>query len=476
VSPTCTPALQIGRYILFEELASGGMATVHYGRLMGPAGFSRTVAIKRMHPTFAKNPEFLSMFLDEARIAARVRHPNVVATLDVVTRAGEVLLVMDYIQGVSLSQAVRGLRSRGEGISSAIAASIMTQVLFGLHAAHEARSDDGMPLGVVHRDVSPQNILIGIDGVARVADFGIAKAVGRLQTTTEGQVKGKTAYMAPEQIRGRHVDRRADVHAAGVVFWEALTGQRLFTGDSGLAIMNEVLEKVVPPVSEVAPNVPKALDPIVARALSRDPESRFATAREMAVAIESATQVASTRETGEWLEWAAKDMLTRRAARVTEIESWSSANASMPLDLPVREPADAQGLTGTNHETDATPASKSTLPRRLALLLVAALVGVAALVALLARAGGPSGTSPRPDPSASAASTASDPPAVAASTALPVEASSPSPSATATAAPLVTKPGRPAQPARPSPATRPLDCKPPYTMDKAGNRHWKDGC
>src|SRR5580658_5040124 len=125
----------VGRYALCGDIASGGMATVHYGRLMGPAGFSRTVAIKRMHPTFAKNPEFLSMFLDEARIAARVRHPNVVATLDVVTRAGEVLLVMDYIQGVSLSQAVRGLRSRGEGISSAIAASIMTQVLFGLHAA-----------------------------------------------------------------------------------------------------------------------------------------------------------------------------------------------------------------------------------------------------------------------------------------------------------------------------------------------------
>jgi eukaryotic-like serine/threonine-protein kinase len=473
VSPTCIPALQIGRYILFEELASGGMATVHYGRLMGPAGFSRTVAIKRMHPTFAKNPEFLSMFLDEARIAARVRHPNVVATLDVVTRAGEVLLVMDYVQGVSLSQAIRGLRSRGEGISPAIAASIMTQVLFGLHAAHEARSDDGMPLGVVHRDVSPQNILIGIDGVARVADFGIAKAVGRLQTTTEGQIKGKTAYMAPEQIRGRHVDRRADVHAAGVVFWEALTGQRLFTGDSGLAVMNDVLEKVVPLVSEVASNVPEALDPIVARALSRDPQGRFATAREMAVAVESATQVASTRETGEWLEWAAKDMLTRRAARVTEIESWSSANASTPLDLPVHEPADGQGLTGTNHETDATPRSKST---RLALLLVAGLVGVVATVALLARGGGPSGTSPRPDPAASATSTASDPPSVSASTAPPVEASSPSSSATPTASPPVTKPWRQAQPSRPSPATRPLDCKPPYTMDKAGNRHWKDGC
>ena len=159
----------IGRYWIYDEIAAGGMATVHLGRLVGPAGFTRTVAIKRLHPQFAKDEEFSSMFLDEARIAARIRHPNALTALDVVTSKGELYIVMDYIHGESLGKLLRG-----GPVPLAIASAIVTQALLGLHAAHEAVDDLGEPLSIVHRDVSPQNVLVGVDGVARVVDFGIA--------------------------------------------------------------------------------------------------------------------------------------------------------------------------------------------------------------------------------------------------------------------------------------------------------------
>src|SRR5262245_51026591 len=169
----------IGRYALHGELASGGMATVHLGRLLGPVGFSRTVAIKRLHAQYAQDPEFVSMFLDEARLAARIRHPNVVPTLDVVATSGELFLVMEYVPGESLSRLARAARDRMERMPPRIVSAIMSGVLHGLHAAHEAKSERGEPLGIVHRDVSPQNVLVGTDGVARVLDFGVAKAAGR---------------------------------------------------------------------------------------------------------------------------------------------------------------------------------------------------------------------------------------------------------------------------------------------------------
>ena len=219
----------IGRYALYDQIAAGGMATVHFGRLHGPVGFSRLVAVKRLHPEFSRDREFVSMFIDEARHAARVRHPNVVQTLNVVDTEGELFVVMEYVQGESLARLLQAARTAGP-VPIPIACAIMCGVLNGLHAAHEATDTDGEPLGLVHRDVSPQNVLVGVDGIPRVLDFGIALVTSRKRTTGDGKLKGKFGYMAPEHIDG-HACRQSDVFATGIVLWEVLTGKRLFGGD-----------------------------------------------------------------------------------------------------------------------------------------------------------------------------------------------------------------------------------------------------
>ncbi|WP_437821174.1 serine/threonine-protein kinase [Sorangium sp. So ce1078] len=316
---------RIGRYLVYSPIASGGMASVHLGRLVGEAGFARTVAVKRLHPQLAEAPEIAESLRDEARIVARIQHPNVVATIDLLIADDEAFLVMDYVRGESLARLLRAARARGAPAPIPIVASIACGALHGLHAAHEARSESGEPLGIVHRDVSPENVLVGVDGTARLLDFGIAKARGRLSTTRGGQLKGKLAYMSPEQILCADVTRRTDVFAAGVVLWEALAGQRLFDGGDEAALIGAVLERPIPPPSSLAAHVPPALDAIVLRALERNAEGRYPTARELAIAVEDAVPLASPRAVGEWVEELAGDALARRAARVAEIEGASAA-------------------------------------------------------------------------------------------------------------------------------------------------------
>jgi serine/threonine protein kinase len=378
------PQLIVGRYAIYDRIAAGGMATVHLGRLIGEGGFSRTVAIKRLHAHLALDPEFVGMFLDEARLAARIRHPNVVQTLDVVVADSEVFLVMEYIEGESLGFLLRTLAARGEITPASHACAMIVPVLNGLHAAHEAKTDQGEPLNMVHRDVSPQNVLVGVDGVPRVLDFGVAKALGQSHATREGQIKGKLAYMSPEQIEARPVDRRTDVFAASVVLWEALAGRRLFKGEQDVHVMRMVLSGSVEPPSAFAPGVPPALDAIVLRGLSRDPAARYSTAQEMADALEEAVPPVATRKLATWVATQFGAQLVTRATLLQEIESSSGvpASAATPAqedrapssdEAPTRIPSQASSIAlEAPPRPSAAPASR----RRLSPIALGAGVGV----------------------------------------------------------------------------------------------------
>ncbi len=424
----------LGRYALYGEIAAGGMATVHFGRLLGPVGFSRTVAIKRLHPQYAKDPEFVSMFLDEARLAARIRHPNVVPTIDVVATEGELFLVMEYVQGESLGRLVKTVDEEGARVPPHYASAIVAAALHGLHAAHEAADERGTPLQIIHRDVSPQNILVGLDGTPRVLDFGIAKAAGRLQTTRDGQLKGKIAYMSPEQLRVEKIDRRTDVYAAGVVLWEALTARRLFRGENDVATFGKVLTGDITPPSRVVGEIPPGLDAIVMRALSRAPDDRFPTAREMARALERAMPLVAAADIGDWVTRHAGKSLAARAEQVAEIESDrdnlaparaqtveevraivhnarevepSDGERVRTSDVPTESTVPEPGAAGARATTGADTGSQVSVPfkaRRRGAFVAFVAVGVAAvlgLVALLARPRDRAAAAEPPTPAAS---------------------------------------------------------------------------
>jgi len=325
----------LGRYALHDRLAAGGMASVHLGRLLGPVGFARTVAIKRLHPEFAGDPEFVAMFLDEARLVARISHPNVVPTLDVVATEGELFIVMEYIRGEALAGLVRAARKQGTRITPAMTATIMASALHGLHAAHEAKNERGEALGIVHRDVSPQNILVGVDGVPRVLDFGVAKAAGRVHTTRDGQIKGKLAYMSPEQVRGS-VSRATDIYAAGVVLWELLAGRPLFAAENEATTLLRVMDGCTEPPSNYAADVPPSLDAVALKALQINPADRYATAREMARALEEAIPLVPTSMVGEWVEKLVHSLLSVRGQRIAEIES-DVRFSSLPMNSEFAE-------------------------------------------------------------------------------------------------------------------------------------------
>jgi serine/threonine protein kinase len=363
----------LGRYALYDEIASGGMATVHIGRLLGPVGFSRTVAIKKLHPQYAKEPQFVSMFMDEARLAARIRHPNVLGTLDVVVLDGELFLVMDYVEGESVQRLTHAAKQRGELVPLSITGAILVGALDGLHAAHEATSEQGEPLGLIHRDVSPQNILVGSDGVPRILDFGVAKAAGRVEDTKDGQLKGKLRYMAPEQINGE-ASRATDIYAASVVLWEMLTGHRLFRADNDLQTLANVTAGNTVPPSAYAAHVTGELDAIVLRGMKKNPAERFATAREMARALQKAIPIASPSDVGEWVERMAGATIRSRTQKIASMEGRSGVLTLVPESS--REITD-----GT---ASATPASLPERRSKSALIgvLVAAALGVATFTVL----------------------------------------------------------------------------------------------
>ena len=333
---------RLDRFELIAELASGGMATVYLARLSGVAGFQRLVAIKRLHPHLAKEPEFVEMFLDEARLAARIHHPNVVPIQEVGQSERGYYLVMDYVEGDTLARLLARSAQAKKPVPWGVTIRILLDTLAGLHTAHELKDDMGQPLLIVHRDVSPQNILVGVDGIARITDFGVARAASRLSTTRSGQLKGKLAYMAPEQARGSQVDRRADIFSVGIVLWEALAMKRLFKGDGEAETLNRVLYDPIAPPSSVRPDVPKGLDTVCMKALAREQGDRYASCQDFADALEKAARtidsVGSVRDVASCLEEVVGTDLTqqRETVRAWLVRSEPSAarNSGVPLSRP----------------------------------------------------------------------------------------------------------------------------------------------
>ena len=294
--PTLLERQRLGRYETLFRLAAGGMAEVHVARMVGEGGFEKLVAIKRMLPSLAADERFVGMFLDEGRVAANISSPNVVATLDLGRADDDSLyLVMELVVGVALST----LRAANPApMPVDLATEIIAQAALGLHDAHEARTAYGEWLAIVHRDVSPQNILVDVAGRVRITDFGVARAIERVTRTESGEVKGKLAYFAPEQARAKPLDRRADVFALGIVAWELLTGRRLFAGESPADTVIRVLEMPVPRVDEIRPEVPAALADAVARALDRDVYARTETAGALAKELRAAVPAVSPSDLG----------------------------------------------------------------------------------------------------------------------------------------------------------------------------------
>lgn len=284
-----TPAVRkVGQYELLLELASGGMAVVHLGRAQDGRAAAPLVAIKMPHRHLATDKNFLAMLLDEARLASSITHPNVVKVRELSFHDGEPFIVMDYVEGASLSELLKELTSRQRAFDLAIALRIVLDALAGLHAAHELCDASGKPIGIVHRDISPHNVLVGSDGRTRLADFGIAHATDRFQETRTQEVKGKLAYLAPERVDRRRIcTRQSDVFSMAIVLWECLAGRRLFRGDQAVDTLQEVMQAPIPRLRQLGRDIPPALDAVIARALSRDLEERHATALEFATALET---------------------------------------------------------------------------------------------------------------------------------------------------------------------------------------------
>ena len=276
------------RYELLLRIAAGGMATVYLGRQKGQLGFWRLVAIKRSHPHLTGDPKFVQMTLDEAMLASRIRHPNVVSVLDVDRYDDELLLVLDYIEGASLQELME--RVKPQLLPPEIAIRVVLDACNGLHAAHELKDESGTLLGLVHRDVSPHNILVGLDGVARLTDFGIAKFAKPDKATSIGVLKGKLRYMAPEYINAGTLDRRGDVFSIGVTLWGALTGKALFDGENPIEIMRSIVSGKRPQLRELVPELPADLEDLFQMALAIDPDARFATVQAFSNALNNVAQ------------------------------------------------------------------------------------------------------------------------------------------------------------------------------------------
>ena len=279
---------RLGGYRVLSRLRAGGMATLYLAARDGAAGFVRPVAIKVLHPHLARDAKFVKMFIGEARLSARIDDPHVARTEELGEHDGEYFLVVEYVDGCALSELLRVLQKRGRALAPSLAVWIAMQIAAGLHAAHETTHADGTGLGIVHRDVSPQNVLLAFRGHVKVIDFGVAKAFAGAEASRETSLHGKLAYMSPEHAKAETVDRRSDVYALGIVLWEMLTMRRLFEAPNDFALLDRVRAPRVPAPSTFVAGISPALEAAVMRALSADPAARPESAAAFADALAAA--------------------------------------------------------------------------------------------------------------------------------------------------------------------------------------------
>ncbi|MBN8612460.1 MAG: serine/threonine protein kinase [Deltaproteobacteria bacterium] len=405
-------ARRIGRHEILGHLAAGGMAEILLARVVGPHGFERPVVIKRILPHLATQPGFVEMFTDEARIAASIRHANVVQVYELGSDAGELYLVMEYLEGESLAGLQRRLVATRGSLEPALAAWIVAEACAGLHAAHELESAEGRPLGVVHRDVSPQNLFVGYDGTVKVLDFGIAKAADRLTATETGALKGKIGYMSPEQCSHAALDRRSDVFALGTVLAELVSGRRLFRRATQVLSIRAIVDDPIPDPLALHPSFPEPLAAIVRRALSRDRDARQASAAVMRAELLAAiatldpsagTDALATRMQTTFATRIAekKDML-RRLRSGSSVSRLPAADADLAVELPGLD-ADTQ-VEGPTRRDGARDRARSPL---VWLVLATSTLAIALVVASWATASSPStATAPLPTTPATTASVA----------------------------------------------------------------------
>ncbi len=370
------------------------------------------VAVKVCHAQLQRDTSFASMFLDEARLAARIHHPNVVATLDVGEANDALYLVMEYIDGDRLLELLRAAANAGERLPIGVTLRIMIDLLSGLHAAHELTDRDGKPLNIVHRDVSPQNIMVGVDGVSRILDFGVAKAESRISVSHEGVIKGKLSYMAPEQISWQVVSRKGDIFSAGVVLWESLVGRRLFRGETNADTIVQVLHEELVAPSTLVPSIPAKLDEVVLKGLARNPGDRYANAQEFAEALDDCgVPVAKPRDVSASVHKLLGAQVAKRRALVrnlastppppmpgTSADGTPSSNVRVPA---LTSPPPALDVARDSLDAEIVPGSAPILSRR-AIALVGGLIAVAGIVFLVLafRGAGRSVSTGRSDPSA----------------------------------------------------------------------------
>ncbi len=348
------PGTMLGRNELLATIGEGGMARVILARQRGPMGFEKVVVVKVIHPDFAADSAAVGMLLDEARVAARIDHPNVVQTYELGEASGSFYIVMEYLAGESLQRVLKSV-SLGASFDPRMAARIVADAAGGLHAAHELCDTLGNNLGLIHRDVSLGNIVVLYNGCVKVVDFGIAKSRDRVSNTTQrGQLKGKYAYMSPEQINDDPMDRRSDVFSLGVVLWECLAQRRLFHADNVPGILMQILDDKRIPPSHYCPNVPRALDDIALRALQTDPDKRFATAYDMKRALEDVIWESrcDSSDVHAWMTAVFGDRMRKRQALLAQASTARPSSGTGWI-----EPRDAR--------FDETSALHPPLPRRI---------------------------------------------------------------------------------------------------------------